>query len=86
MTRLTLYTRRQCHLCDVMKAVVRDAARTWMVTVDEVDVDGDAALAARYGHDVPVLAIDGREAARHRLTPDALEALLRARGTGRQPG
>jgi len=86
MTRLTLYTRRQCHLCDEMKAVVRDAVRTWDVTVDEVDVDGDAALLARYGQDVPVLALDGREVARHRLTPDALAALLQARGTGRQPG
>ena len=63
-----------------MKAVVRDAARAWAFTVEEVDVDGDPALAARYGQDVPVLALDGHEVARHRLTPDALEALLAAAG------
>jgi len=86
MTRLTIYTRRQCHLCDEMKVVVRGAARAWAFTVDEVNVDGDPALVARYGWDVPVLALDGHEVARHRITPDALEALLAARGAGRQPG
>ena len=86
MTDLTLYTRRRCHLCDEMKAIVRGAAETWALTVEEVDVDGDPALAARYGHDVPVLAMDGHDVARHRIAAGALQELLRARRAGRQSG
>lgn len=84
MTELTLYTRRRCHLCDDMKAIVQDAAETWALTVEEVDVDADPALIERYGRDVPVLALDGREVARHRIAADALRELLQSRRAGRQ--
>jgi len=42
---LTIYTRRNCHLCDEMKAVVREVGRTLPLTLDEVDVDREPALA-----------------------------------------
>lgn len=81
---LTLFTRRACHLCDAMKEVVREVAGSRAVRLVEVDVDADPALAARYGRDVPVLWLDGREVARHRVTADALAAHLDAAAAGRQ--
>jgi glutaredoxin len=79
MTTLTLYTRRACHLCDEMKAVVLEVVTRQPVELTEVDVDADPALARQYGHHVPVLFLDGREIARYRLTPTRLVAELRRR-------
>ena len=76
MIRLTLYGRSDCHLCHEMRAVVDAVARDVALTLEEVDVDGDAALAARYGDDVPVLAVNGRTAFKHRVDPPALRARL----------
>jgi hypothetical protein len=74
--RLTLYHRRDCHLCEVMRAEVEAACAGHPIVLDLVDVDADAALAARYGSFVPVLCIDEREVSRYRLDPDALAAAL----------
>ena len=65
--KLTLYSRKDCHLCDEMIAGLRPLQARFRFDLEVVDVDRDAALAGRYGEDVPVLVADGRELCRHRL-------------------
>jgi len=86
---LVLYTRRGCHLCEVMRAQLADA-RLPAHTLAEVDIEGDPTLEARHGRSIPVLAIGGRTAFKGRLDPDALPrtferlaAAWRADGAGR---
>lgn len=74
--RLTLYGRTDCHLCEEMLAVVRAVGPEFGAVLEEIDVDGDAALVARYGVDVPVLLVNGRMAFAHRVTPGALRERL----------
>jgi thiol-disulfide isomerase/thioredoxin len=76
MIRLTLYSRPECHLCHEMRAVIDAVAQEVPLIVEEVDVDRDDALAARWGNDVPVLAVNGRTAFKHRVDPRALRARL----------
>jgi hypothetical protein len=74
--RLTLYGRLECHLCHEMRAVV-DAIRADVpFDLDEVDIDGDPALVAAYGEEIPVLLVNGRKAFKYRVTPAALRARL----------
>jgi 4a-hydroxytetrahydrobiopterin dehydratase len=70
-TKVTLYTRANCHLCDKAKAAIRAAESLYRLDVDlrEVDVDGDDALRERYTNDVPVIFVDGKEAFRHGIEP-----------------
>lgn len=74
--RLTLYGRADCHLCHEMLAVVEVVGREMGVAVEEIDVDTDPSLVAAYGHEVPVLCVDGRKAFKYRLTAEALRARL----------
>ena len=46
--------------------------------IEEIDVDSDPALRQRYGFDIPVAVVGGRELFRHRFTPAALRALRNA--------
>jgi hypothetical protein len=67
-----LFTRPGCHLCDEMKRSIEEAARGLDVRLRETDVTGNADLERRFGNDVPVLFVNGCEAARHRATPAEL--------------
>ena len=64
---LTLYTRPGCHLCDDLKETLLQVRRRQAFELTEVDISRDPSLKRRYGHDVPVLLIDGIEVARHRI-------------------
>jgi glutaredoxin len=81
--RLTIYSRPGCHLCDEMKAVVERAARTAAtpVSVDEIDISGDPDLESRYGVEVPVLMIEGKKAAKYRVSEWDLRRMLNARSS-----
>jgi hypothetical protein len=74
--RVVLYGKPECHLCDEMKAVVDEVGREIAFTLEVVDVNGDPALLERYGHEVPVLAIDGRKAFKVRVDARALRRRL----------
>ncbi|MEK6711537.1 MAG: glutaredoxin family protein [Nitrospinota bacterium] len=71
---LVLYTRPQCHLCEEAKAQLR--AQFPGLALQEIDVDSDPALAARYGEEVPVAFLGGVKAFKHRLDPARLRRLL----------
>ena len=85
MITLTLYTRPGCHLCDEMKAAIARAARDVPLTLEEVDISTDPALEARYGVEIPVLLVNGRKAAKYRVSDAELARILtsRAGGAGR---
>ena len=76
MIRLTLLTRRKCHLCDEMKAVVRDVERSHPLALTEVDITSSPVLERRWGLDIPVLMHGERVIARHRVTARRLAELL----------
>jgi hypothetical protein len=79
MTTVTIYSRPGCHLCDEMKAVVKRVAQSVAISLSEIDISGDGALEASYGLEVPVLVVDGRKAAKYRITEGELRRILSAR-------
>jgi 4a-hydroxytetrahydrobiopterin dehydratase len=66
---VTLYTRRDCPLCEKAKGAMRAAMALHRlpVTLHEIDVDLDPALQARFTDDVPVVYVNGREAFRRHV-------------------
>jgi len=76
---LTIYSRPGCHLCDEMKAAVARVARTIPLALEDIDISTDPALEARYGVEIPVLMVDGKKAAKYRVTEDELLRILEGR-------
>jgi glutaredoxin len=62
MTRVTLYGKPGCCLCDEAHAVVVAARERYEFDLEEVDITRDPALERAYRERIPVLAIDGVEA------------------------
>ena len=73
---LTLYTRPGCHLCDEMKALITRLGQRRGFVLREIDISAERSLDQRYGHDIPVLLVDGVEVARHRIREDDLWKML----------
>ena len=82
MISLTIYSRPGCHLCDEMKAVIERVGRSVPLTVDEIDISRDAELDERYRLEVPVLMVDGKKAAKYRITEEELTRILAGRAGG----
>jgi glutaredoxin len=74
--RVTLYSRPGCHLCDDARAVVArvcdDLGETWA----EVDIESDPDLEDRFGEEVPVTFVDGRQHDFWRVDEARLRAAL----------
>lgn len=61
MTRVTLYGKPGCRLCDDARKVVETVRADIGFQVDEVDITLDPVLNNRFGERIPVVAIDGTE-------------------------
>lgn len=75
--KLTLYTRRDCGLCEEMMAVIRRVAEKIPLELEDIDVDGVAELREELGNEVPVLFINGSKAFKYRVTATELAKRLR---------
>ena len=59
-TLVTMYSRRNCHLCEVAKEVVESAKNEAEFDFEVFFIDGDASLEKEYGEEVPVTLINGK--------------------------
>jgi len=55
---LVVYSRHDCHLCDDAKAVLGEYLE-YLPEIQDVDIDADPGLKARFDTMVPVVEIDG---------------------------
>ena len=67
--QLTIYSKPGCHLCDEMKALVRRVLEGRAgVSFEEIDISHNSDLMELYELEIPVLLIDGRKAAKYRIS------------------
>jgi glutaredoxin len=76
MSRVTLYTRVGCHLCEEAERVLRAEQAATPFRLDLVDVDRDPELVRRYGVRVPVVTVDSVELFEYEVPVDLLRARL----------
>jgi len=74
--RVTLYSRPGCHLCaaarEIIEKVCDDLGEQWV----EVDIDVDSDLTDRFGEEIPVTFVDGRQHDYWRVDEGRLRAAL----------
>ena len=74
--RVTLYSRPGCHLCEQARAVVERVCVELGEAYVEVSIDDDPALQQRFGEEIPVTFVDGRQHDFWRVDADRLRAAL----------
>ena len=66
--QIVLYSKPGCHLCEEMRAEISRANCAGLYELQEINIESDAELFARYRNDIPVLSINGVDAFKHRLS------------------
>jgi glutaredoxin len=76
--QVILYTRKGCHLCEVVKASLIKFEQRGGYQWQEFDVDSDPEIRRLYTDEVPVVFINGRKAFKYHMDEqDFLRKLAR---------
>ena len=67
LRQVVMYSRKGCHLCEIVKETLTKLQRRGGFTWNEIDVDSDEQLRREFTDEVPVVFIDGRKAFKYRL-------------------
>ncbi len=60
MTVVTIYSRENCHLCEVALEALKSVESELHFEIEKVYIDGNSDLVNKYGEEVPVIHIDGK--------------------------
>ncbi|HKT70218.1 MAG TPA: glutaredoxin family protein [Terriglobales bacterium] len=75
---VVLYSRRGCHLCEIVKESLSKLARQAQFSWQEIDVDSEESLRRQFTDEVPVVFINGKKAFKYRMDErDFLRKLAR---------
>lgn len=64
---VVLYSRKGCHLCEIVKESLAKLSRQTQFSWQEVDVDSNEALRRQFTDEVPVVFINGKKAFKYRM-------------------
>jgi glutaredoxin len=65
--QVVVYSRKGCHLCEIVKESLSKLHRHGGFTWSEIDVDSDEQLRRKFTDEVPVVFINGRKAFKYRM-------------------
>jgi glutaredoxin len=68
LRQVVVYSRKGCHLCEIVKETLGKLERRGGFTWQEVDVESDNTLRRQFTDEVPVVFIDGRKAFKYRMS------------------
>ena len=64
---VVVYSRKGCHLCEIVKESLTKLERRGGFQWREIDVDSNEDLRRQFTDEVPVVFIDGRKAFKYRM-------------------
>ena len=73
---VTIYSKPDCHLCDLAKDVVERCRKKVDFALEVIDISQNPELFECYRDDIPVILLDGKEIARHFVRERKLLELL----------
>ena len=77
LARITVYTKPGCHLCEDALRVLTHLQSDAAFTLEEVNIQGDPALLAEYGEQIPVVLLNGEAVFQYTVDEDRLRKLLK---------
>lgn len=78
-TRVTVYSRLGCHLCEVAVRTLELLQNEMEFDIEERIIDGDLELESAYGEQVPVIHIDGEHHDFFSVDPERFRSSLEKR-------
>ena len=73
---VTIYSRHGCHLCEVAEATLAELKEELNFEMEIKYIDGSNELEKLYGHEVPVIHIDGEHHDFYKVDPERFKSSL----------
>ena len=73
---VTIYSRTGCHFCEVAESTLSGLSSELDFEIEIKFIDGDDALEKLYGHEVPVIHIDGEHHDFFKVDPERFRSSL----------
>ncbi|CAN2230726.1 Glutaredoxin-like [actinobacterium SCGC AAA044-D11] len=70
MIEVSVYSRSNCHLCEVALEVISEIRKDYEFTITKILIDGDSELEEKYGEQVPVILINNQPHDFFRVDPE----------------
>jgi glutaredoxin len=77
MLKLTIFSKKDCHLCDIAKEKLLKLQRELQFSITEFDIETDIEAFEKYKYLIPVVEMDGRIISTYRINEDELKYLIR---------
>lgn len=78
MVKVTLYSKKDCHLCEVAKEMLLKLQQEFPFSLEEVDIEKDRAIFEKYKYLIPVIEIDGEIVSNYRADENKLILKLKS--------
>ena len=76
--RVVLYKAAGCHLCERAEQQLEELRAELGFELEQIEIDGDAELEARYRELIPVVEIEGEPACTYYVQPEPFRQRLEA--------
>jgi len=76
MIEVSVYSRSNCHLCEVALEVISEIRKELDFTITKILIDGNAELEERYGEQVPVILINNQPHDFFRVDPERFRSAI----------
>ena len=76
MTKVTIYSRHGCHLCEVAESTLESLREELNFEIEVIYIEDDAELIRLYSDQVPVIHIDGQHHDFYKVDPTRFRSSL----------
>lgn len=77
MINVTIYSKKDCHLCDIAKETLLKLLQEIPFSLTEIDIEEDNMAFEKYKHLIPVIEIDGKKVFTYRINEKELKNLIK---------
>jgi len=77
MATVTIYSKKECHLCDIAKEELEALHCDFEFLFKEVDIEKDKIAFGKYKYLIPVIEVDGEIISTYKVFPNKMKALLK---------
>ncbi len=77
MVKITIYSKKNCHLCDIAKETLLKAGKEFPLSLTEVDIEKDRETFEKYKYLIPVIEIDDEKTFTYSVNETELKSVLR---------
>ena len=77
MVTITIYSKKECHLCDIAKEELEALQCEFDFSINEVDIEKDKLAFEKYKYLIPVIEVDGEIISTYRVNREKLTNMLK---------